>query len=113
MSARAAGRANSQQTGARGHRHANAPNREELQRQLERRQREIDKLREQVTERDKQIAEQGQRIAEQAQQIVEKERQIADLERQLAARRKNSTNSSKPPSSDGLAGEQRARGRRR
>jgi len=39
------------------------------------------------------------------------EKQIADLERQLAGRKKNSTNSSKPPSSDGLAGDQRPRGR--
>jgi transposase len=39
--------------------------------------------------------------------------QIADLERQLAGRKKNSTNSSKPPSSDGLAGEQRGRGGKR
>src|SRR5437773_16348 len=35
-----------------------------------------------------------------------------NLERQLALRQRNSTNSSKPPSSDGLAGEQRLRGRR-
>jgi transposase len=39
--------------------------------------------------------------------MAEKEKQIADLERQLAARKKNSTNSSKPPSSDGLAGDHR------
>src|SRR2546429_261450 len=38
--------------------------------------------------------------------------QITDLERQLALRKRNSTNSSKPPSSDGLAGEQRPRGRK-
>jgi len=105
MGARTARRASNQQTGGSRRRQAKAPNREELQRQLERQEREIDKLREQVAERDKQIAEQ-------AQQIVEKEQQIVDLERQLAARRKNSTNSSKPPSSDGLAGEQRPRGRR-
>ena len=36
-----------------------------------------------------------------------------DLERQLAARKRNSTNSSKPPSSDGLAGNQRRRRSRR
>ena len=98
MSARAARRASNQQTGASRGRHANAPNREELQRQLEWLQRENDRLRKEIGERDKQIAD--------------KEQQIADLERQLAARRKNSTNSSKPPSSDGLAGEQRPRGRR-
>ena len=74
------------------------PPREELQRQLERQQRELDKLREQVAEREQQIAEQ--------------QKQIADLERQLALYQRNSTNSSKPPSSDGLAGEPRERGRR-
>src|SRR5712691_5973412 len=50
--------------------------------------------------------------AEQAKQIAEAEKRIADLERQLALRQQNSTTSSKPPSSDGLAGRQRERGRR-
>jgi len=71
----------------------------ELQRQVERQQREIERLREQVAERDRQIAD--------------AEQQIAGLERQLAARQRNSTNSSKPPSSDGLAGKSRQRGRRK
>jgi hypothetical protein len=62
-------------------------------------QRELDKLREQ--------------IAEQEQQIGEQQKQIADLERQLALYQRNFTNSSKPPSSDGLAGEPRERGRRK
>jgi hypothetical protein len=66
---------------------------------VERQQREIQKLQEQVAERD--------------QKIADAEKQIADLERQLAARQKNSTNSSKPPSSDGLAGKSRQRGRRK
>jgi Family of unknown function (DUF6444) len=39
-------------------------------------------------------------------------RQIAALERQLALRQQNSTISSKPPSSDGLAGRRREPGRR-
>ena len=72
---------------------------EDLRRENERLLREIERLREQVAERDH--------------QITEKEQQIADLERQLAASKKNSTNSSKPPSSDGLAGKQRPRGRQR
>jgi transposase len=70
----------------------------------ERQQRELERLREEVRERD-------ERIAELQKQIGEKEKQIADLERQLALRQQNSTNSSKPPSSDGLAGEQRLRRR--
>jgi transposase len=56
-----------------------------------------------------------ERLCEQAKQtadeIAEKNRQIAELERQLAVRRQNSRNSSKPPSSDGLAGDSRLRGR--
>ena len=46
-------------------------------------------------------------------QLAEAKKQIADLERQLALRHQNSTTSSKPPSSDGLAGRQRERGRRK
>lgn len=45
-------------------------------------------------------------------QIAEQAKRIADLERQLALRQQNSTTTSKPPSSDGLAGQQRLRGRR-
>ena len=45
-------------------------------------------------------------------ELVKRDRQIADLERQLALRLQNSTTSSKPPSSDGLAGGPRERGRR-
>ena len=69
---------------------------EDQRRQLERQQREIEKLRDLVTEQERQISERDRKIAE-------AEKQIADLERQLAARRKNSTNSSKPPSSDVMA----------
>jgi transposase len=45
-------------------------------------------------------------------QLAEQAKRIADLERQLALRQQNSTTTSKPPSSDGLAGRQRERGRR-
>jgi transposase len=45
-------------------------------------------------------------------QLAEQAKRIADLERQLALKQQNSTVTSKPPSSDGLAGRQRARGRR-
>ena len=70
-----------------------------LERENERQAGEIEKLREKLTDRDK--------------KLVEAEKQIADLERQLGLRNRNSTTSSKPPSSDGLAGEQRERGSRR
>ena len=46
------------------------------------------------------------------QQLEEQAKRIADLERQLALKQQNSTITSKPPSSNGLAGHQRTRGRR-
>lgn len=67
-------------------------------RELERLRRENERLRRELEERAKQIADQ--------------EDQIEDLKRQLALRQQNSTTTSKPPSSDGLAGRQRLRGRR-
>src|SRR5216684_2799516 len=54
-----------------------------------------------------------EKVDEQAKRIAEAEKQIADLERQLALGQQNSTTTSKPPSSDGLAGQQRTRGRRK
>ena len=45
-------------------------------------------------------------------QVDDQAKQIDDLKRQLALRQQNSTTTSKPPSSDGLAGQQRLRGRR-
>ena len=48
-------------------------------------------------------------LAESREKLAESEKKIGDLERQLGLRRQNSTTSSKPPSSDGLAGAQRER----
>ena len=76
-------------------------------------ERENERLRRELADREQQIRCQSEQIAEQKQQIADAEKQIADLERQLALRQQNSTNSSKPPSSDGLAGEPRERGRRK
>jgi transposase len=87
------------------HRYSKQPSREQLHRENERLHRENEELRRKVAERERQIAEREQ-------QIADAEKQIADLERQLALRKRNSTNSSKPPSSDGLAGEPRRRGRK-
>src|SRR5450631_154865 len=86
---------------------------EDQRKQLERQQRELEKLRDLVSERERQIAERDQKIAERDRKIAEAEKQIADLERQLAARRKNSTNSSKPPSSDVMAQTAQPRTRRK
>lgn len=74
------------------------PKRQQRQDAQERLKQEVERLRRELAERERQIAEQAKRIA--------------DLERQLALRQQNSTTTSKPPSSDGLAGRQRERGRR-
>jgi len=66
--------------------------------ELERLRRENEQLRRELEERSKQIADQA--------------REIDELKRQLALKQQNSTVTSKPPSSDGLAGRQRMRGRR-
>src|SRR5437762_5711772 len=111
MSARRGRRARQQGVAANSHRHSNQPSREQLHRENERLLRENEELRRKVTEREELIAEREKQIADAEKQIADAEKQIADLERQLAGRKKNSTNSSKPPSSDGLAGEPRERGR--
>src|ERR1019366_10442927 len=97
MSARAARRAKQQGTAANSPRRSNQPSREQLQHENERLLRELEDLRRKAAQRD--------------QQIADAKKQIADLKRQLAGRKKNSTNSAKPPSSDGLAGEPKPRGR--
>lgn len=73
-----------------------------MRREIERLRRENEELRRRLSEQKRQAVE----------QIAEKNQHIADVERQLAGRKQNSRNSSKPPSSDGLAGEPRSRGRR-
>src|ERR1035441_7584862 len=119
MSARAARRTRQPEVVANSHRRSNQLSREQLYRENERLLRENEELRRKVAEREsqiaeheKQIADADKQIADAEKQIADAEKQIADLERQLAGRKKNSTNSSKPPSSDGLAGEQRPRGRK-
>lgn len=67
--------------------------------------RELERLRRALADRDREIAELRRLLAEQG-------KQIADLQRRLALREQNSTTTSKPPSSDGLAGRPRVRGRR-
>jgi transposase len=84
-----------------------------LLRENERLRREVDRLQRQLREQAEEIARKKKRIADAEEYIADAEKQIADLERQLAGCKQNSTNSSKPPSSDGLAGEPRQRGRRK
>src|ERR1700758_4614909 len=95
MIARADRRVRPARAGAKSRRQSPQLSRQQLQREVERLRRENEELCRKVAERD--------------QQIADAEKQIADLERQLALRKRNSTNSSKPPSSDGLAGAQRRR----
>src|SRR5215471_8103753 len=89
------------------------PRASDLERENERLRRKLADKDEQIRRQAEQIAEQQKQIADAEKQISDAEKQIADLERQLALRKQNSTNSSKPPSSDGLAGEPRPRGRRK
>jgi transposase len=68
-----------------------------------------ERLRQQNDRLQRQVEESQREIADKDKAIADKDQQIADLERQLAAGKRNSTNSSKAPSSDGLAGAQRRR----
>ena len=63
--------------------------------------RELERLRQQNQDLHKQNQEFRRKIADAEKQHAEDQKKIADLEHQLAAYRKDSTNSSKPPSTDG------------
>jgi len=66
-----------------------------------------------TSDREKPEIERLREENERLRQLLEEyAKRIADLERQLALKQQNSTITPKPPSSDGLAGQQRARGRR-
>ena len=71
-----------------------------LRRELERLQEKFKKRSERIAELEKKVQEQEKELADAQKKIAEQEKQITDLERQLALRKRNSTNSSKPPSSD-------------
>lgn len=74
------------------------------------RQRRSDRLRREDVERENErLRGENEKLRE---KIKDQADQIEDLTRQLGARKRNSTNSSKPPSSDGLAGDPRKRGRK-
>jgi transposase len=79
--------------------------RKERSRVDDRLERENERLRRELADRERALNEAQK-------QITEAKKRIADLERQLALREQNSTTTSKPPSSDGLAGRPRIRGRR-
>lgn len=76
------------------------------------RSRRIERLRdarEQQAQEIERLRRENERLRE---QLAEQAKTIVDLERKLALREQNSTTTSKPPASDGLAGRQRERGRR-
>jgi transposase len=83
-----------------------------LQRENERLIRDNERLRQELIKKERLLSESEKQIADAEKQIADAEKQISDLERKLAVRQQNSVTSSKPPSSDGLAGVQRARGSR-
>ena len=87
-------------------------NGESLRREVERLRRELDKAGERISRQQERISRQQEQIGKQQGRIAEQEKQIGQLEKELSGWRRNSTNSSKPPSSDGLAGPQRARCRK-
>ena len=76
-----------------------------LRRRVEKLKRDLEQANQRITERQRQITQQEEQLAEQ-------QKQVRKLERELAESRRNSTNSCKPPSWDGLAGPQRVRGRK-
>lgn len=73
---------------------------------------ENERLQRRLAEKDKQLAERDKQLAGQQQQLEEHKKLISDLQRQLSAYQKDSSNSSKPPSSDGLAKPARTRSHR-
>ena len=81
----------------------------DIQGENERLRRDNERLRDELNRSRQKLAESEERFQETRRKIADSQKQIADLERQLGLRRQNSTTSSKPPSSDGLAGEQRKR----
>jgi hypothetical protein len=80
-------------------------NRQQRAQDRERLEQENERLRRELADRERELDEAQK-------QIADAKKRIAELERQLALREQNSTTTSKPPSSDGLAGRQRLRGRR-
>jgi transposase len=83
--------------------------RAQLRRRLHKVEQENEQLRQQNQQLQRQVGEFQEELGDKDKAIADRDKRIADLERQLAKRQRNSTNSSKPPSSDGLAGAPRRR----
>ena len=83
--------------------------RAQLRQRLHKVEQDNERLRQQNEHLQRQVEEFQEELGDKDKAIADRDKRISDLERQLAARKRNSTNSSKPPSSDGLAGTQRRR----
>jgi Family of unknown function (DUF6444) len=83
--------------------------RAQLRQRLQRVEQDNQRLRQQNQHLQRQVEEFQEELGDKDKALADRDKRIADLERQLAARKRNSTNSSKPPSSNGLAGTQRRR----
>jgi transposase len=81
----------------------------QLEPERRRLERELERLRNRNERLQRDLADSLERLAEADKQNHEKDKEIAELERKLGLRMQNSATSSKPPSSDGLAGAQRQR----
>lgn len=74
-----------------------------------RRKRDEPRVAERLAHENERLRQENERLRD---ELAKQAKRIADLERQLALREQNSTTTSKPPSSDGLAGQPWKRGRR-
>lgn len=106
MSARAVRRATRKEATAAGHGHTKQPSREQLQRENEQLQLESEQLRLESEHLRRETQRLREGLAERERQRAEDRKKIAELERQLAGYRKDSSNSSKPPSTDRRKGSQ-------
>lgn len=88
-----------------------------LRREIDLLRKEAEQLRRELTEEKKKSdgleKKLERKTAEFEKELTDRDKKIANLEHQLAGRKKNSTNSSKPPSSDGPAAEKRVHPQRR
>jgi len=86
---------------------------ENLRREIERLRKENEQLRRRADRDERKVAELEKDLLERDKKIIDRDQKIADLEHQLAGRKKDSSNSSKPPSSDGPAAGKRVHPQRK
>jgi len=86
---------------------------ERLRREIDRLRRENKDLRRKVAEDRKELEKNAVLLKNLEKELADRDKKIDDLEHQLAGRKKNSSNSSKPPSSDGPAADRRVHPQRK